>query len=68
MGETHYPNLSESQVAKIEVYKNYLLEKYTIPEAPSLALEHLNKQILNIASGKIVLPELPQERSKGFSR
>lgn len=68
LSEPHYPNLSESQVAKIEVYKNYLLEKYITPEAQSMALEHLNRQIPDIASGKIVLPDLPEEKNKGINR
>lgn len=63
-----YPTLTTNQIEKINIYKDFLLEKYTTPEAQSLALQHLNKQIPDIASGKIVLPDLPQEKSKGFSR
>lgn len=66
--ENIYSNLSNNQIAKVELYKNHLLEKYTTPEARSMALEHLNKQIPDIASGKIVLPDSPQEKTKGFSR
>ena len=63
-----YPTLTTNQIEKISIYKDFLLEKYTTPEARSMALEHLNKQIPDIASGKIVLPDSPQEKTKGFSR
>jgi len=64
----NYPTLTDSQLSNIESFKNNLMERYTTPEAQSMALEHLYKQIPDIASGKIVLPELPEEQSKGFSR
>lgn len=61
-----YPTISTQDIYKIELYKNYLLEKYQSPASQqlALALEQLHSQLPNIATGKIALPDLPNLKSK----
>lgn len=62
--KNNYPNLTDEQISKIELFKNYLAKKHTTLETRILAFQILDRQIPDIASGKITLPDLPNNKDK----
>lgn len=61
-----YPNLSNDTATKIEIMAMNIMSKYTSVEAQKAGLEILKNQLPDIASGKIILPDLPtQDKGKG---
>lgn len=64
--KSEYPNISNENAQKIELFKNSMLEQYTTPQAQQAILEKIQSQLPDIASGKIILPDLPtQDKGKG---
>lgn len=67
--KNNYPFLSDEKIKKIEIYKNHLLKEKTPLEHQVKALDNLKEKIPDIASDKIILPDLDnQKKDKGFAR
>lgn len=62
-----YPTISEKDLSKIDGLMQVYLEKYhDKPKAQKAFLEQIQSQLPDIASGKIILPDLPtQDKGKG---
>ncbi|MFB2539316.1 MULTISPECIES: hypothetical protein [unclassified Acinetobacter] len=64
--KNNYPSLTEQQISKIDLFKNYLMDKYSSTEAQTLALQKLEQSIPDIANGKIELPDITEpSKDKG---
>lgn len=61
-----YPTISDNDAKTIELFVNYQLSQYQNPKAQQAILEKIQSQLPDIASGKIILPDLPtQDKGKG---
>lgn len=61
-----YPTISNNDAKAIELFASYQLSQFDNPKAQQAILEKIQNQLPDIASGKIILPDLPtQDKGKG---
>lgn len=61
-----YPTISDNDAKTIELFVNYQLSQHQNPKAQQAILEKIQSQLPDIASRKIILPDLPtQDKDKG---